>query len=325
MARPFADAVTRRIAVLGASSPAGTHLKAALAEQGVPGSRVDLFGGDGDVAILSEYDGEARLVRPAAELDPAAHAAVFVCEGGHDAAPLVAASRAGTLVVDLSGTIAGAALAGVAAAEGGRLVAVPHVVTSLVEPILTPLHARLGLTRASAFVMRPAADLGSPGLEELREQTIHLLRFESPPTDVFGRQLAFNVIPEHLFPAAEESTSARVVAEIRALLEAPDLPVAVTQALLPTFLGHAVALHVGIATGGAAEAQETIRSAAGVRVSEDGEDAGATMDAPEGRDVLVARIEPSGPGGLRIWAVAGDAGLAAGVRAAAVAAAAGIF
>ena len=325
MARRSAEGGAGRIAVLGAASPAGAHLKAALAEQGVPGSRVDLFGGDGEVAVLSEYDGEARLVRPSGELDPGSHAAVFVCEEGHDPGPLVAASRSGTLVVDLTGTIAGATLAGVAAGGEGRLVAVPHVVTSLLEPILTPLHARLGLTRASAFVMRPAADLGRPGLEELREQTIHLLRFESAPTEVFGRQLAFNVIPEHLFPAVEESSSSRVVAEIRALLEAPDLPFAVTQAFVPTFLGHAVALHAGIAAGGAAEALEAIRSAAGVTVAGDGEDAGATMDAPEGPDVQVARVMASGPSAIRVWAVAADAGPVAGTRAAAVAAAAGLL
>jgi len=38
--------------------------------------------------------------------------------------------------------------------------------------------------------------------------SVHLLRFEPTPTDVFGRQLAFNVLPEHLFPSGEEAAGA---------------------------------------------------------------------------------------------------------------------
>ena len=64
MARRSADPGAARVAILGAASPAGSGIKAALAERGVPGERVALFGPSSDVAVLSEYDGEARLVQP---------------------------------------------------------------------------------------------------------------------------------------------------------------------------------------------------------------------------------------------------------------------
>ena len=69
MARAISDRSTGRIGVLGAASPAGAHLKAALADRGVPGVRVTLYGHQREVAVLSEYDGEARLVQPGDELD----------------------------------------------------------------------------------------------------------------------------------------------------------------------------------------------------------------------------------------------------------------
>ena len=95
MPRPIADPASGRIAVLGAASPAGAHLKAALADRGIPGGRVVLFGHQREVAVLSEYDGEARLVQAVDELDAADYDAVFVCELGYDGASLAQAADTG--------------------------------------------------------------------------------------------------------------------------------------------------------------------------------------------------------------------------------------
>ena len=315
MARRPAEGPSGRIAILGAPSPAGALLKAALAGAGMPGDRVDLFGWTSEVAVLSEYDGEARLVQPVGELQADRRAAVFVCEPGHADGPLLAAARSGALVVDMTGTLPGTTLADAEAVrDGARLVAIPHPVAAILAAMLSPLHAAIGLVRASAFVLRPAGDFGPPGLDELREQTIRLLRFESVPTEVFGRQLAFNVVPEHLFPQGEESLSSRIAAECRALADVPDATISVTLALAPTFLGHAIALHADVARGGRAEAAAALSAAPGVVVAE-GLEAGTTMDAPDDVGVQVARIDDAGLGSLRIWAVAADAGAAVAARA----------
>jgi len=323
MARPTADRAVGRIAVLGAASPAGAHVKAALADRGVAGNRVDLYGHRSGVAVLSEYDGEARLVQAAGELDAAGCAAVFVCEPGHDGNDLAAAAEAGTLIVDLTGSIPGSVLAGSASSPADRrVVAVPHAVTSLLTALLAPLQAALGLTRASAFVLRPASDFGEAGLEELREQTVHLLRFESTPTEVFGRQLAFNVIPEHLLPLGEDGSGVRIVHECRVLLGDPGLPIAVSQVLVPTFFGHAVSAQIDLARPGRDEAIAALRAAPGVTVASD-PDTGTTLDAPEEPGLLVARIDAVGPSTLSVWALGSEAGVMAAGRAIAVASAAG--
>jgi len=325
MARPTADPPGGRIAVLGAASPAGAHLKAALADRGVPGERVALFGHQREIAVLSEYDGEARLVQAADELDAATFVAVFVCELGYDDASLASAAGLGTLIVDLTGSIPGAGLSGTSdASPQTRLVAVPHAVTTLLAGLLAPIHRAIGVTRVSAFVLRPASDFGEAGLEELREQTVRLLRFEPTPTEVFGRQLAFNVLPEHLFPSGEETAAARVVRECRALLSAPELPFALSQALVPSFFGHAVAAHVDLARLGLDEALAAWRDAPGVEVAADPE-TGATLDAPEGPGLLVARVDAVGASTLRVWALGSEAGATAAARAIAVGAAAGVL
>jgi hypothetical protein len=324
MARPFPE-TRSRVAVLGAASPTGTHVKAALAGSDVPGERVVLYGHGSDVAVISEYDGEARLVQPAVDLDPAQYGAVFVCEPGHDAGALVAASSGGTLVVDLTGTLPGARLAGTAPGPAtGRVVTIPHPLTLVLDAVLGPLHRELGLVSASAFILRPASDFGEPGLDELREQTVRLLRFESTPTEVFGRQLAFSVIPEHLFPTGEDACAARIVAECRALWGASEARLAVSTALIPTFLGHAIALHVGLARGGVEEARGALERAREVALATDPE-VGTNLDAPEQPGVVVARLDEPGPGVVRIWVLASEPGAVAAAAAIEVASTAGVL
>ena len=325
MSRRIADHASGRIAVLGAASPAGAHLKAALADRGIPGGRVVLFGHQREVAVLSEYDGEARLVQTADELDAAACDAVFVCEPGYDGALLAQAAASGTLIVDMTGSIPGTVLAGAAdSSTDARLVAVPHAVTALLVGLLAPVHRAIGVARVSAFVLRPASDFGEAGLEELREQTVHLLRFETTPTEVFGRQLAFNVLPEHLFPLGEEGAATRVVRESRALLRAPELPFAVSQALVPSFFGHAVAVHVDLVRLGRDEALAAWREAEGVEIADDPE-TGATLDAPQGAGILVARVDAIAGSTLRVWALASEAGATAAGHAIAAGIEAGVL
>jgi aspartate-semialdehyde dehydrogenase len=324
MARPFAETRTR-IAVLGAASPEGAHLKTALANRNVPGERVVLYGHGRDVAVISEYDGEARLVQPAVDLDAGQYGSVFVCERGHDAGALVAASSAGTFVVDLTGTIPGARLAGTPQyGAAARVVSIPHPLSLALEALLGALHRALGLSFASAFILRPASDFGQPGLEELREQTVRLLRFESAPTDVFGRQLAFSVIPEHLFQSGEDDCGARIGAECRALLGAPALRIAVSTALTPTFLGHAIALHAELDRGAAEDARQALAGVPGVVLASDPE-VGTNLDAPEEPGLVVARVEDAGPGVVRLWVLASEPGAVAAVRAIDVASSAGVL
>jgi aspartate-semialdehyde dehydrogenase len=325
MARTSADPAALRIAVLGAASPTGAHLKAALADRGVPGGRVALFGLQREVAVLSEYDGEARLVQAADELDAASYAAIFVCEIGHDVQELTRAAASGTLVVDMTGSVAGAVLnVEPVASTDARLVAAPHAVTLLLAGLLSPIHRAIGVTRVAAFVLRPTSDFGEAGLEELREQTVHLLRFEPTPTEVFGRQLAFNVLPEHLFPQGEDDSAPRVVRETRTILGTPDLPIALSQALVPVFFGHAIAVHVELVRAGRAEALAAWGAAPGVEVATD-QDTGATLDAPDASGIVVSRVDQVGDTTLRVWALGSEAGPTAAARALAAAIDAGIL
>ena len=90
-----------RIALLGAPTPDGCRVRAALAEQKVPGDRIDLYGATSGDVILSDYDGEPRVVQEP-DLDViAAHDVIFICEAGEIAEQIPAVARPDALVIDL--------------------------------------------------------------------------------------------------------------------------------------------------------------------------------------------------------------------------------
>lgn len=314
MAQRTTEPKTGRIAVLGAASTAGAHLRAALADRGIPGARVALFGRSRSVAVLSEYDGEARLVQDAEELDAAACEAVFVCEPGVDGGRLAEAAASGTVVIDMTGSIPAAA----------RIVSIPHPIAAMLFALVAPVHDAIGLTRVSAFITRPASDFGEPGLEELREQTVHLLRFEPTPTEIFGRQLSFNVVPEHLFPADEDRAGERIVRELKELLGADAPELSLSQALVPTFFGHGIAAHLALRRPARDEALAAWAKAKGVQLATD-PDVGATLDAPESEALMIARVDVGDGSALRVWALGSESGPAAAGAAVAAGAAAGVF
>lgn len=292
---------TARVAVVGAETPAGARLRAALAASGFPGARLDLFGDNpGEEAVLSEYAGEARLIQPASPGEVSGHGVVFLCERGDTVRRLVRQSGPGVTYIDLVDAVGNER-------TEARVLRVPSPVALLLADLLRPLQAAFGVREAVAVVLRPAADHGQPGLDELRDQTVRLLSFASVPKEVFGRQLAFNVLPG--------DSEAALAAEVAHLVgwEAPRL--AVSSAVVPVFHGHTVLLRV--LPEGRVEAEEleaVLRQAEGLR-GPAATTAETPMDAAEGTGIEVARVREDGLGGLWLWVVAGDAAAAAAEQA----------
>ncbi|HEX5044169.1 MAG TPA: hypothetical protein VFV75_14770 [Candidatus Polarisedimenticolaceae bacterium] len=284
---------TARLAVVGAETPSGARLRAALAASGFPGARLDLFGErPGEEAVLSEYAGEARLIQPASPDEIAGHAVVFLCEAGEAVRRLVRQGGPGVTFIDLVGAVGSEPVE-------GRVLRVPSPVALLLADLLRPLQAVCGVREAVAVVLRPAADRGQPGLDELRDQTVRLLSFASVPKDVFGRQLAFNVLP-----GAREGALAGEVAH---LVGWEQLRLTVSSAVVPVFHGHTVLLRVlpeqKVEPG---ELERVLRDAEGLR-GPGASTAETPMDAAEGTRIDVASVREDGLGGIWLWAVAGDA------------------
>jgi aspartate-semialdehyde dehydrogenase len=303
------------VAVLGSSSNCGSSLRQALAEFGMPGSRVDLYNSvEENEPVISEYDGEARLIQQPSVAEIASRDLIFLCERGEVAERVVGMTSA--TVIDLADARPGGARPTVvhmdinpeAARDHHGILAVPHQLSTLLSDLLYPLERTLGCVEVVAMVLRPAADFGEPGVEELRQQTVRLLNFTSPPSEVLGRQLAFNLVPQSLLPDGCESLEQRVPAEVGELLGWGENRLAIRLVGAPVFYGHTAELRVRFAHEVMQDRVREILEQSGLAESATAEGAKATpMDVSNVRDTCVAEVVADGTGGFWLSALSGEA------------------
>ncbi len=112
------------------------------------------------------------------------------------------AVQGGAAIVDLTGALEG---------EAGFLVRSPWIHGGTKPDLITAgvvaahpaavmlaltaerLARRLPLAQLTATVLEPASQAGKAGLDELHQQTVGLLSFQSVPKDLFDTQIAFNL------------------------------------------------------------------------------------------------------------------------------------
>jgi aspartate-semialdehyde dehydrogenase len=192
------------------------------------------------------------------------------------------------------------------ALEGSpRIVAVPNCTTIVALMAVAPLHRAAGLRRLVLSSYQAVSGAGRDGVAELVEQVEKLRGQEEelarpdpealPSGEVFGKTIAFNVLPR--IDAFDEQgwtgEETKTMRESRKILGLPDLDVAATCVRVPVMVGHAVAVLAEFARPIAPEeARELLAASPGVRVVDD--PARGLYPSPleaAGRDeVLVGRI-----------------------------------
>jgi aspartate-semialdehyde dehydrogenase len=190
------------LAVIEPNTLNGAELRQELRQRRELWSEVRLLSRESDyeTATLSELDG-AALVQPLSAENLVGVDLMFVCGDYDDAAPpwqLTSDTTTTVLVTpDSSPQVGIPVVAGVNAetATAGDLLISPHPAVVLLALLLDPLRS-LGLADAAAWLVQPATMRGRRGLDELMEQSRALLAFsEERPTEVFGQQLTFNLLP----------------------------------------------------------------------------------------------------------------------------------
>jgi aspartate-semialdehyde dehydrogenase len=305
-----------RIAVLGAASSDGTRLREQLALFGVPGSRVDLFGGTRGEAVLSEYDGEARLVQNPEPEEISRYDLIFLCEAGDSARRCATAAPPAALVIDMVGSSPGDARPPVvhldinpdAAREHGGVLAVPHPVALLLAELLDPLERKLGLAEVIALVLRPASDFGEEGIEELRQQTVRLLNFAEVPVETFGRQLAFNIIPQARLLGDAARLESRIAGDVGRLLGWSANMLTLKMLMAPVFYGHSLQLRLRFSCETGVEGIVEVLRGAGFAFSADNSAQATPMEVSGEKTTSLYEVVEDGMGGFWIMAVAGELG-----------------
>lgn len=312
--RPASVLGTARLAIVGAEAPQGTLLREELASLKVPGDRVNLFAIATGEAVISEYAGEARLIQEPDLSEIASHDVIFLCEGGELADRVIRAAPESP-VIDLAECLRDSskprlvhpAINPDEIGDGRGFFAVPEPMGLFVAELLHDLDRQFGVDEGVATILRPAADFGEAGLDELRRQTVNLLNFAEMPKKTFGDQLAFNVLGGPR-TASRDALAERVAVEAGRVLGWSDRRLAVSVITVPVFHGHCVRVRVRLSGGPAIDdVRDAMRVARFLDTSGDGLAATPVEVSGERRTALHS-VEPDGLGGVWLAAVAGELG-----------------
>ncbi len=170
--------------------------------------------------------------------------------------------------------------AGALQAVGARgLIALPGSASAALATVLAPLHALAGLERAEVATYQAVSGSGRGAMDELAGETVAMLSGKKARGRAFGRQIAFNVIPQvDAFDAEGVSREERRLwQETRRVLDLPHLAINATAVRVPVFFGHSLAVHASFTRPvSAVEAVGVLQRGMGISVI----DADSAMEFP---------------------------------------------
>ena len=199
--------------------------------------------------------------------------------------------------------------------DAARLHVSPHPAVIVISSLLLRLAARFPLKNSVAQVFSSASEFTSRGVEELQRQTVNILSFQKIPNQIFGAQLAFNLLSR--LGRSGKGEMGALESRLRRQLHhylAGRVPVPALRLLtVPVFYSVGVSLYVEMAEPVTTEAATAALAGERIKVRRSNLDAPTPVEAAGSRDILVdsISIDTEHPNGLWLWAVADNLHLAA--------------
>jgi aspartate-semialdehyde dehydrogenase len=252
-----------RVAVVGATGAVGSEMRRLLRERNFPAAQIVPFASERSAGKELDDGLVVRALRDDDSID-GFDVAIFSAGGSisKEWAPRFAAR--GAIVVDNSSAFRMDPEVPLVVAEvnpdalddiGKGIVANPNCTTMAIMPPLHALHDEYGLTAMVATSFQAAGGAGQKGMDELLEQVPHLLADPKAlaqrgaeaaagvrNTAVFGKPLAFNVVPLLGADTGNGYTDEemKLQNESRKILGIPELAVSPTCVRVPVMVGHAI-------------------------------------------------------------------------------------
>ena len=151
------------------------------------------------------------------------------------------------------------------------LIALPGSVSVALATVLAPLHPLAGLERAEVATYQAVSGSGRLGMDELAGETVAMLSGKKARGRAFGRQIAFNVIPQVDALEADGASreERRLWEETRRVLDLSHLEINATAVRVPVFFGHSLAVHASFERHvSAADAAAVLQCGMGLSVNE---------------------------------------------------------
>ncbi|MDQ2689133.1 MAG: aspartate-semialdehyde dehydrogenase [Chloroflexota bacterium] len=303
------------VGVAGARGVVGGVFCSILADAGLPAGCLRAFGsGDGGTVQYAGASVPVHLLTDAraGELD-----VLFLAVDGPQSREIMAGpGKLVPLVVDNSSAfrladdvplVVPEANAHAARERSGNLVANPNCTTAAAVVALAPIRDAAGLASVDLASYQAVSGAGRKGLDAFGAErgTEHRDRADGSP---FHGRIADSVVPQIDVMGEDGWTGEekKIHAELRKILELPDLDVAATTVRVPVHTGHSVALHLRTERDtDVSELEAALKDAPGLeyRPADGSERHPMPLDV-EGRDpVLVGRLRavPGRERGFALW------------------------
>jgi aspartate-semialdehyde dehydrogenase len=192
------------------------------------------------------------------------------------------------------------------------IIANPNCSTIQMMVALKPIYDAVGIERINVCTYQAVSGSGKPAMDELAKQTAALLNGRPVESQVYPKQIAFNVLPQ--IDVFEDNgytkEEMKMVWETKKIMGDNRIVVNPTAVRVPVFYGHSEAVHIETRDKiTAAEAKKLLAAFDGIELIDEHEDGGyptAVSDASGQDPVYVGRVREdiSHPKGLNLWVVA---------------------
>lgn len=192
------------------------------------------------------------------------------------------------------------------------IIANPNCSTIQMMVALKPIYDAVGIERINVATYQAVSGTGKPAMDELAKQTASLLNGRPVESQVYPKQIAFNVLP-HIDVFEDNGYTKeemKMVWETKKIMGDDRIEVNPTAVRVPVFYGHSEAIHIETRDKiNASDAKKLLADFDGITLLDAHEGGGyptAVGDASGQDPVFVGRVREdiSHPRGLNMWVVA---------------------
>ncbi len=299
---------------------------AAVLEDRMPSAEVRLLDDEVAEGALTEAGGEPVVIQGTDEESfDGVQFAFFTGGADYTRRHWQQALKAGATVIDLSGALRGEQEAApwIPALRGnlgpprgvtGRVFVAPSS-PAIIACTLAAGLKDLGVERLAVVLFQPVSERGQAAVEELEGQCANLLSLKPITRELYGVQLAFNMLGEYGGEGGETLAAVRaeIVASVTAYLDGRVAAPAIQVVQAPVFYGYSFMAYAEFAAVVAADGIGEALTAVGVQVAEAGAERPSSVSVAGESQIVVARAEAdaASAGAWWIWGAADNLRLAA--------------
>ena len=310
------------VAVVGATGAVGEAMLSILEERNFPVGEVYALASSKSVGKRIPFKGGSLKVEDLAKFDfTKAQIGLFSAGGSVSAEYAPKAAASGCIVVDNTShfryeddiplVVPEVNPEKIADYKNRGIIANPNCSTIQMLVALKPIYDAVGIARINVCTYQAVSGTGKKGIEEVVKQTAKLLNGQPIETNVYPKQIAFNVLPQIdvFMDNGYTKEEMKMVWETQKILGDESVRVNATAVRVPVFYGHSEAVHIETRAKIDANAiRELLSKAPGVTVLDERKNGGyptAVTESAGHDDVFVGRIREdiSHPFGIDLWVV----------------------